>query len=163
MTLMVGKNGRAYVLVKPKKYGDPEEMKAVIDAYFAWADKKKNPYTVEGLSLALGFKSSKTIFKYEKEEGYEQFHDMVQMAKLQIQNQRVEKLVRGGNNQAGLIFLLANNSSDDYKRDPALVNIDNRMIQLDGFKLVPPDEQKKELNSDKTNRKAKSSLGKAAR
>ena len=160
MTVMVGKNGREYVLVKPKKYEDPEEMKAVVDAYFAWADKEKNPYTVEGLTLALGFKSTVTLFNYEKEEGYEQFHDLVRMAKLQIQNQRVEKLARGGNNQAGLIFLLANNSPDEYKRDPALVNIDNRMIQLDGFKLIPPNE--KELNSDKTNRKAKSGVGKAA-
>lgn len=73
---------------RPPKYKTPEEMSVVIDAYFAGCDKGKTterydnkrktvvkikeptPYTMERLSVFLGFSGVTSLWEYNKKAGF---------------------------------------------------------------------------------------------
>ncbi len=110
----------------PPKYKTPEEMQAVIDAYFAecegdyitdgegnlMTDKnghpvksKPRPLTITGLALALGFTTRQALLNYEAKP---KFVDTVQRAKTKVEQYAEERLFdREGVN--GAKFNLSNN------------------------------------------------------
>lgn len=98
----VGNSGR------PKKFSSKEEMEAVIDAYFAECDRKGDPYTVEGLAVALDI-SRNTLLTYEKMPDHEEFNDTVKRAKMKVQSNMVTRGLKGAGNPTLTIFLLKNN------------------------------------------------------
>lgn len=91
---------------RPPMISSPEEMQEKIDQYFKECDKKKRPYTVPGLALALGFSTRQSLLDYaEKDE----FVDTIKKAKLKIEAQRNDALIKGSGSPAGMIFDLKNN------------------------------------------------------
>lgn len=110
----------------PPKYKTPEEMQAVIDAYFAecegdyitdeegnlMTDKdghpvksKPRPLTITGLALALGFTTRQALLNYEAKP---KFVDTIQRAKAKVEQYAEERLFdREGVN--GAKFNLSNN------------------------------------------------------
>jgi hypothetical protein len=99
---------------RPPKYSDdPEDVKLFaqkIDDYFLDCDKREKPYTIPGLAHYLGFESRFSILNYE---GKPAFINTVKKARTKIESQRVENLVSGRLNPAGMIFDLKNNF--DYR------------------------------------------------
>lgn len=104
----------------------PEELQEQIDSYFAECDKNvilvterakvTEPYTVEGLSLVLGCDRD-TLLNYQKKKGYEEFHDIVERAKMRIQRQKVVRGLTGLSNPSVTIFDLKNNSGYSDKQE----------------------------------------------
>lgn len=95
---------------RPPRFNSPEEMQAKVDAYFADCDKADRPYTVPGLTLALGFSSRTSLHNYTyRNIGCELFANTIKMAKFRIEVQRAEALVMCKGNPAGIIFDLKNN------------------------------------------------------
>lgn len=93
---------------RPKKYASPEEMQKVIDGYFKECEDKKDPLTIEGLSLALDI-HRRTLLTYEKDETHADFHHTVKRAKAVIQADFVKRALTGDYNPTISIFLLKNN------------------------------------------------------
>lgn len=92
---------------KPAAFKSPEEMQAMIDAYFAVCDENKTPYTIPGLAYFLGFVSRHSIFDYAKRPRYT---NTISRARLKIEIQRNEALVDSeARNVNGMKFDLQNN------------------------------------------------------
>ena len=110
----------------PPMYKTPEEMQAVIDAYFAECEgvyvrdkdgiievdkngdpitTKKRPLTITGLALALGFSGRQALLNYE---GKPEFMDTIKRAKAKVEQYAEERLFdKDGVN--GAKFNLSNN------------------------------------------------------
>lgn len=108
---------------KPKKWQTVELLERDILDYFSNCDKnvlKKDkegnittePYTIEGLCLALGC-DRMTLLNYQKKVGYEEYFDTIKKAKLKIQKQKVVNGMIGLSNPTITIFDLKNNH--EYK------------------------------------------------
>lgn len=95
--------------VPKKKYETPEQLQSAVDAYFLKMDNEERPYTVQGLTVALGFCEVKSLIDYAKGEGYEEFHDIMKIAKLKIETYKAEGLQDRGKSTIGIIFDLKNN------------------------------------------------------
>lgn len=95
---MMSKNGR------PKKYTQVDAMQQKINEYFDECDKKKEPYTITGLALALDL-DRKSINNYAKDS---KFFPTIKKAKLKVENYLEKYLITGGNS-TGTIFNLKNN------------------------------------------------------
>ena len=111
---------------RPPKYTNPADMQIEIDKYFADCDKgeviekfnkhgdpvsitRQIPYTVIGLTLALGFCSRQSFFDYiERDNGNNDFSDTIKRAKGRIEQQR-NLMLLDGRNPVGSIFDLKNN------------------------------------------------------
>lgn len=127
---------------RPRTWESPEELKADIDAYFKWADDNPieitypartgndgkpltydsaRPYTVEGLCRYLGC-DRKTLINYQKAEGYEEYHELLDEAKNRIAEQKLERGLAGTSPAAVTIFDLKNNHG--YK-DTTHVEMEN--------------------------------------
>lgn len=115
---------------RPPKFETPEEMQAVIDAYFAecdphivesqYVEKLKNgqykvktikrvsnpvPYTMSGLAFALGM-SRQALLDYKKKD---KFLDTIKNARAQIERSVEEGMLSSNGVVAGHIFNLKNN------------------------------------------------------
>jgi hypothetical protein len=103
--LIIKKPNKMNTVGAPPMYSDPLEMQRVCDKYFSWCDsqtktiiRNKNekviykPYTVSGLTLALGFASVQSLLDYEKKP---QFSDVIKRAKLRVANWTEEKAANG--------------------------------------------------------------------
>ncbi|HWZ21476.1 MAG TPA: terminase small subunit [Cytophagaceae bacterium] len=91
-----------------KRYSNAQTLECAINAYFDKCEADKKPYTTTGMALYLGFSTRSSLLNYEKEEGYEQFHDVMHRAKLRIEEQMEIHLLTK-QNVAGVIFLAKNN------------------------------------------------------
>ena len=96
---------------RPKKYERVEDMDKAINEYFRQCDIDKEPYTMTGLALSLGFLDRKSLIDYcdyVDEDDVAFFHS-IKRAKM-ICEQNVEKgLLSGKYNPTGAIFNLKNN------------------------------------------------------
>lgn len=111
---------------RPPFYATVEELQSAIDAYFdscgvtylrdpegkIECDKhgnpivlERNPPTVTGLALALGFLSRQSLINYQ---GKKAFHDTVTRAKLRVENFHEKKLFDPELRPQGPIFALYN-------------------------------------------------------
>jgi len=96
--------------VKPKKKnGQPLKYKTVkkfddkITEYFKYVKKKGYPVTITGVTMFLGFADRRSLYDYEKREGFSHSVKRVQLA---VEN--VYEMNLHGNNVAGSVFALKN-------------------------------------------------------
>ena len=87
------------------KYKTQEELKKGIDAYFKDCEKRKAPYTMSGLALALGI-DRKTLINYAERD---LFYALVKEAKDKVQKQLEENALANKSNATFTIFNLKNN------------------------------------------------------
>lgn len=73
------------------KYNDPVELETKIKQYFDQCDSRGAPYTLPGLALHLGFKSSATIKDYCGRS--DELGEIVNRARLAIEASRNEQLL----------------------------------------------------------------------
>lgn len=107
---------------RPLKFQSAEELQKMIDAYFANCDKKKKPYTITGLALALDT-TRDILLAYEERD---EFSNAIKKAKLRCQAYAEEQLFTN-RNTAGVIFNMVNNYGWKNKQD-----IDNNIGNKDG-------------------------------
>ena len=88
---------------RPPYYTNPEEMESVIDSYFAECKETKEPVTITGLTLYLGFCSRDTFYEYEKKP---EFTDSIKKARLRVESEYEKKL--HSQSVTGSIFALKN-------------------------------------------------------
>lgn len=107
---------------RPPKFTDPAEMQVLIDAYFKKCDtnvaevltKKGDlvkitdpiPYTISGLTLALGFCSRQSLLDYSKKPV---FMDTIKAAKLACESNLEVGMLKGRWSSSPAIFDLKNN------------------------------------------------------
>lgn len=89
---------------RPKAYTEVEKMQEKIDQYFNECDRKKEPYTITGLALALDL-DRKSINNYAKDS---EFFPTIKKAKLIVENY-LEKRLINDSSATGIIFNLKNN------------------------------------------------------
>ena len=89
---------------RPRVYETPEELQIAVDAYFAHIEEKKDPATVTGLALHIGFESRQSIYDYE-EDG--QFSYIIKNARLRVECE-YEKRLSTAQSPTGAIFALKN-------------------------------------------------------
>lgn len=87
---------------RPLKFKTVEELQEKVDRYFKDCDKKKRPYTVTGLALALDT-SRETLMDYEEKDEYS---DTVKKAKDRVEAYAEEMLYKI--RATGPIFALKN-------------------------------------------------------
>lgn len=92
---------------RPPFFRTAGELQVAIDAFFADADKKKEPYTITGLTLALGFLDRKALLEYV--DRGEEFSATVKNAKTRVENWLEKRAAASSGVVAGVIFNLKNN------------------------------------------------------
>ncbi len=118
---------------KPPFFKSPKELQEKINEYFdsCWIDKvvevtdkegtctstnsryQNSPYTVAGLTLALGFSSRQSLLDYQSKK---QYLDIIKKAKLKIE-MNIEEFLIAGKNAAGPIFWLKNHAGYKDKQE----------------------------------------------
>lgn len=105
----LGNNGGS-----PPFYDSPEEMQEACDNYFKECEESKEPATITGLTLALGFCTRKSLLDYSEKI---EFVNIIKKAKLKVEHE-YEKALRTDRNPTGPIFVLKNmNWSDKQEID----------------------------------------------
>lgn len=111
-----------------KKFETDAELKSAIEDYFNDSDKKKEPYTIEGLCIALCV-TRQTLLNYEKRKGYEDYFDTIREAKLKVQENLIKRGLVGDNNSTLTIFLLKNNHGYRDKTEQEVTGRDGGPIE----------------------------------
>jgi|GEM_PF-4777171 len=93
-------------------YAEPEELEAVFEAYFERQDAAGRPYTVAGLCLAAGFASRQSLYDYAGKVG---FVDVIEKARLRIEEHLNERLLLGQGAVVGAIFALNNTFPESWR------------------------------------------------
>jgi hypothetical protein len=93
---------------KPPFYSDPVEMQKSCDDYFAKCEQDKDPLTMTGLALALGFNTRKSLLDYSKKV---EFVNIIKKAHLKVECGYEKRLA--GNSPTGAIFALKNMDWND--------------------------------------------------
>lgn len=90
---------------RPRIFKSPEDFDNLVDSYVSMCKgaEPKEPITLTGLCLALGFCSKGTLFEYQN---YPEFSESVKRARLLVENEYEKRL--GANNPTGSIFALKN-------------------------------------------------------
>jgi hypothetical protein len=91
---------------RPRKFETAADMQAAIDEYFAEADLRGAPYTIEGLCNILDIDRS-TLLRYGERE--DEFRNTVKKAKAKVLQNLVERGLTGDGAPSVTIFLLKNN------------------------------------------------------
>lgn len=119
-----------------KRYQTAEAIQSEIVKYFDQCEEEKKKPTMTGLALALGFKTRQALFKYKKEPGYEFAFDAIAFAKLKLEEYYEQGLTDPKNfNIGGTVFIMKNNFDWVDKQE---IKMDQRTVQLTGFKMTPP-------------------------
>jgi hypothetical protein len=95
--IVMAKNGR------PRIFDNPKTLQNAIDAYFEAMAENKQPLTITGLCLAIGFQSRSSFYEYEQ---VGEFSDIIKRARLQVEN-FAEKMLFS-KSPTGAIFALKN-------------------------------------------------------
>jgi hypothetical protein len=109
------------------KASDIQLFKDTVEEYFKDCDKREMPYTIPGLAVFLGFEDRHAILDY-KRRGV--FAATLKKARARIEAQRVEHLVKGRVNPAGLIFDLKNNFGYLDRVETAITGPDGGPLSL---------------------------------
>jgi hypothetical protein len=122
---------------RPRKYKTPAEMVEVARKYFDETLAAKEPITVTGTCIALGFNSRQALLNYE---GRPEFNDAIKSIKLVCESY-AERQSYISRNPAGAIFCLKNFGWSD-KTEHMLSNPDGSPITPATITvtLVRPDE-----------------------
>ena len=89
---------------RPRTYETPEELLTAVEGYFAFIKENKEPATITGLALHIGFESRQSIYDYE-EDG--QFSYIIKNARLRVECE-YEKRLSTAQSPTGAIFALKN-------------------------------------------------------
>lgn len=123
---------------RPRVYENPEELQGAVDAYFLQIKADKEPATVTGLAIALGFESRQSIYDYEQDE---QFSYIIKSARLRVECE-YEKRLSTAPSPTGAIFALKNMGWKDKAemdiRTPEGVTVLYK--QQEGNKPLPDDD-----------------------
>jgi hypothetical protein len=111
---------------RPRKYKTPKQMLEVAHKYFDDCLANKEPITVTGTCMALGFLTRESLINYD---GRPEFSDAVKSIKLVCQNYAEYQMYKS-NNAAGPIFALKNFGWSD-KQDHTLSGPEGGPIQTD--------------------------------
>ena len=110
-------------MARPLKFATPEEFDMMVDLYVAACEEKKEPLTIPGLALFLGFSDKSSLYHYQKREA---FTDSVKRARTLIEESTVKRSM--GSNAAGAIFMLKNMGYSDRQN----VQVDPVQIVISG-------------------------------
>ena len=88
---------------RPPKYLDTKKMIGLGENYFKQCDEAKEPYTITGLSLAMGFESLNALRNYASKN-----KDMVAIKRLRTKVEASVEARLFKNNPTGAIFWLKN-------------------------------------------------------
>lgn len=118
---------------REKRYTNEADLKRDILAYFDYCEQNERALTMTGLAIALGFRTRQALCNYEREPGYEFAFDVIQYAKLKIEEDTEQRLHDPKNyNISGAIFSLKNNWGWVDKSE---VKTDARVMQFNGFEI----------------------------
>lgn len=111
-----------------KKYKTVQELQQKVDSYFELCASNTKikyikgeevevdnpiPPTVEGLSVHLGM-TRKTVWNYQNAEGYEEYHEIMEFAKMRIQAVQMQMGLMG-DADPGLVKFIFASTVDEYK------------------------------------------------
>jgi hypothetical protein len=121
-----------------KRYVNAEDLKREIISYFDHCEQAGKFLTMTGLAIALGFKSRSALVNYEREQGYEFAFEVIQYAKMKIEEDTEQRLHDPRNyNISGAIFSLKNNWGWQDRHD---IRMDQRKISIKGMEWIKPEE-----------------------
>ena len=105
------------LLRKPKKFKTVGAMSEAIVKYFDTCQINKAPMTIQGLTIALGFSSRQSLLNYK---GYtdaagQPYKDLIDRAKLIIEEDKVRGALMGTYNNTFAIFDLVNNHKHENR------------------------------------------------
>lgn len=114
-------------MARPRTFKTVKEMDKAIQEYFKRQDRKKRPYTIQGLCLALGFTSRASLLNYEgyTDDEDKEFLNTIKKARLIIEEHKVEGMISGDYGAAGVIFDLKNNHNHKDKQTREVVKADD--------------------------------------
>ncbi len=115
-----------------KRYNNTKDLQEAIIKYFEFCETNKKHLTMTGLAIALGFRSRSSLVNYEKEDGYEFAYDVIQYAKMRIEEYTEQRLHDQRTNIVGAIFSLKNNWGWADKQE---IKMDSRTLQFNGFEI----------------------------
>lgn len=119
-----------------KRFTNADDLKREVLAYFEYCEQADKYLTMTGLAIALGFKSRQALVNYEKEEGYEFAYEVIQYAKMKIEEDTEQRLHDPKNyNIGGAIFSLKNNWGWQDRHD---IRMDQRKISIKGLEWINP-------------------------
>ena len=106
-------------MARPRIFKTVEEMDKAIQKYFKRQDRKSRPYTIQGLCLALDFKTRQSLLDYEgyTDEEDKEFLDTIKKARMIVEENKVEGMLSGDYAASGVIFDLKNNHQHKDKHD----------------------------------------------
>ena len=111
---------------------------------------ESEPYTISGMTLALGFDSKAELRRYKK---IPEFMAMMNWAMLRIEKQRNVQLLTIKGNPAGTIFDLKNNFGWSDNRDDKRIGLDltlqEALAEISGSSRGLPQEKMEEKNVTK--------------
>lgn len=96
---------------RPPTVATPEEFEALAQKYFDGCKEKKEPLTVSGLAMALGFCNRASFYDYERKPEYT---NVVKRSRAVVEQGYEIRL--HGNNPTGAIFALKNMGWTDRQR-----------------------------------------------
>ncbi len=110
-------------MARPRKFNKVGEMEKAIKGYFKKQERRDKPYTIQGLCLALGFNSRKSLLNYEgyTDDSDIEFLHTIKEARLKVEENKVEGLISGEYSASGVIFDLKNNH--DHKDKQVIENV----------------------------------------
>jgi len=89
------------------KYRTAEALEFAVNQYFDKKIEEGRHFTIAGLALSLGFRSSSRLKAYE--ERGEEFAEVIEVARTRIEEDKNDLLLEGGRATNGVIFDLKNN------------------------------------------------------
>lgn len=115
---------------RPRKYKTVDEMQQAIDKYFLDCDNEGIPYTITGLSLALGFDSRVSLLNYEgyTDEDNISFLSTIKKAKQKVEKNIEEGALQGKYNPTISIFNLKNNF--DWRDKQEVENTGSQTLEI---------------------------------
>ncbi|MEO7535859.1 MAG: terminase small subunit [Ferruginibacter sp.] len=134
-----------HLKIKEKMFQTPADLKEKIDKYFG--DLKLNTKevmsasgaikniadplipTIEDFGSYLGL-SKQSLLNYTSAEGYEDYHDIMTMARDRILGMKTRGLVNGKGSTSGIIFDLVNNHGYKNKAEVESNNKNEHIIKV---------------------------------
>lgn len=89
---------------RPPKFKDPNDLKTKLVEYFEYCEQNKEPLTITGMALFLGFSSRQSLFDYEQNE---KFTYIIKRARMVVER-GYEVMLHTNKGCAGAIFALKN-------------------------------------------------------
>ena len=126
-----------------RKYETPGAMRTVCEAYFDLCDRNEKPYTMAGLSLALGITPNKITWNTQQGNAYS---EVLLWAKGVIVDQVEARVIEGQANPYGLVMWLKNHAG---YQDKVSVEQTNPVTELTDEEL---DRKLNRLLTEKTER-----------